>query len=117
MKGSWIVKTTKALEIGDIIKPLLIIALIPTLIGALGVDLGDTFDLITSILPLVLVLSIMNELDFGGEMGEVIKPLIVIPFVFQIVEALGVTVIDPQLLDMVTTVVLIGVIMKVFEEV
>ena len=91
--------------------------MIPTLVGALGVDLGGTFDLITGILPLVLILSIMNELDFGGEMGEVIKPLITIPFVFQIIEGLGVTVIDPQLLDMVTTVVLIGVIMKVFEEV
>ncbi|MEM4620477.1 MAG: hypothetical protein QW607_09725 [Desulfurococcaceae archaeon] len=102
---------------GEIIKPIMVMAILPPLLNAFGFasELGPAFNLVLQLLPLAVVLSIIDELDFGGGIGEMVKPLITLPFLFGVINALGIASFDTQMLGVVQTLVILGVILKVFE--
>ena len=106
-----------SMDIGDIIKPLLIFAILPQLLSTLG--LGSTvpgLDIVSSILPMILIISILDKLDLG-KWGEKLKPALILPYVIQLISTLGGTTTDlTQLMSVVNLMVYIGVLSAVFDE-
>lgn len=100
-------------EIGNVLKVLLIVSILPTLTAAFGTTVPG-LDLINGILPLLIIIPLFEEMDFG-EYGNLIKPLIMIPMVLNIMNGLGFTVLDSQTVNLIQTMVIVGLIMKIAE--